>query len=45
MVKHWDKLLREIAESLPLEILTTQLDTVLGNLLWLTLLVQQRWTR
>lgn len=33
MVKHWNRLPREIAESPSWEILRTQLDTILGSLL------------
>jgi len=36
VAEHWDGLPRELVETSSLEILTTQLDTVLGNLLDLT---------
>lgn len=41
VVKHGSKLSREVRESASLEILKTQLDTVLSNLLWLTLTEQE----
>ncbi|QEA01227.1 hypothetical protein D0439_22375 [Lysinibacillus fusiformis] len=36
---------REVAEAPSTEIVKTQLDTVLGNLLWVTPLEQGGWTR
>jgi len=33
MIQHWNRLPREVVESPHLEILKTQLDRVLGNLL------------
>ena len=45
VVKHWHRLPREALESPSLEIFKTQPDTVLDNLLWLTMLVQGGWTR
>ena len=38
VVKHWDRLPREVVESPSLEIFKTQLDKVLSNQLLLTLL-------
>jgi len=36
VVKHWNRLPREVVESLSPEILQTQMDTCLSNLLQLT---------
>jgi len=41
----WNRLLREVVESPPLEILKAHLDKVLCSLLWVTLLQQGDWTR
>jgi len=40
-VENWNKSPREVAEAPAFEIFKTRLDTVLGNLLWLTLLEQR----
>ncbi|KAK4823411.1 hypothetical protein QYF61_001785 [Mycteria americana] len=45
MVKHRNRLPREVEESPSLEILKSQLDTALSNLLSLTLLQAGPWTR
>lgn len=41
VVKHWDRLSREVVNFPSLEILKSRLDMVLGNLLSLILLEQQ----
>ena len=40
-----NRLPREVVESPPVGVFKPQLDTVLGKLLYLTLLQQQVWTR
>ncbi|KAK4829556.1 hypothetical protein QYF61_005225 [Mycteria americana] len=45
VVKRWNRLPREVVKSPPVEILKTQLDIALSNLLYLTLLEQEGWTR
>jgi len=45
MVEHGNRLPSEAVDSVSVEILETHLDTVLGNLLWLTLLEQGDSTR
>ena len=42
---HWPRLPRDIVESPSLEIFKTQLDTVLGNWLWVAQLEQRCWAR
>lgn len=44
VVRLWKKLPRMVAESPSLEILNTQLEMVLGNLLYLTLFEQRHWS-
>ena len=44
VVEHWHRLPREVMESPSLEMLKTQLDTALNNLLYLTLLSARGWT-
>lgn len=44
VLKHQQRLPRETVKSPSLEILKTQLDLVLGNLLQLTLHEQRGWT-
>lgn len=43
VVKHWSRMPREVVESILLEILKAQLDTVMSRLLPLTLLEQGTW--
>lgn len=45
VVKHWNRLPREVVKSPPVEIFKTQQDTTLNNLFYLTLLEQKVWTR
>lgn len=45
IVKHWNRLPREVLEFPFLEVFKTQLDKVPGNLLSLTPLEQKGWTR
>ena len=45
VTEHWNRLPREVVESPPLEIFKTRLDKVLYNLLYVTLLRQEGWTR
>lgn len=40
MIKHWNRLHREVVHSLPVKIFKTHLDVVLGNLLQMALLEQ-----
>lgn len=40
VVKHWNKLSREVVKSASLEIFQAQVDKVLSNLLYLTLTEQ-----
>lgn len=44
VTEHWLRLPREAVESPCLEILKTHLDTVLGNVLWVSLLDQRGWS-
>ena len=44
VVKDWRRLPREAVESPSLQMISTQLDVVLHNRLWLTLLEQGGWT-
>lgn len=44
-VKYWYRPTREVVDYPSLEIFKTHLHTVLGNLLWLTLLEQGYWSR
>lgn len=41
VVKHWNRLLREAVKPPPAETFKTQLEMVLGNLLYLTMLDQK----
>ncbi|PKU44553.1 hypothetical protein llap_5135 [Limosa lapponica baueri] len=45
MTEHWNRLPREVVESLSLEIFKSHLDVILSSLLWVTLLWQGGWTR
>jgi len=45
VMEHWNRLPREVVESPSLEIFKTRLDKVLYNLLQVTLLRQEGWTR
>lgn len=45
VIEHWNRLLRDVVQSPPLEIFKSRLDTVLGTLLQLPLLEQGRWPR
>lgn len=38
MAEHWNRLLRDVVGSFSLETLSTVLDTILCNLLWVSLL-------
>jgi len=45
VMKHWNRLPREVVDSPSLEIFKTRLDKVLCSLLEVTLLWQQGWAR
>jgi len=45
MMEHWNRLPREVVDSPSLEILKTSLDTVLCNLLEVSLFWLAGWTR
>ena len=45
MIENWNRLPREVMEAPSLEVLKTQLGTVLSNLLEETLLEQWGWTK
>lgn len=43
MIKHWNRLPREVVKSPSVEMLRGRRDTVIGYLLYLTLLEQRGW--
>lgn len=45
VVKHWNRLLKEVVESPSLEVFRTPLDVALINLIWLDLFWAGSWTR
>lgn len=43
--EHWHRLFRDVVGSSSLETVKTQLEMILGSLLWLNMLKQGGWTR